>query len=290
MILIYKKIIKHKKLRSIFVWLLYITGFSFLVYPFVSNTYYQWVQKTVSKEYQEIVAKKNDRELETIREKIELHNDQLVDKQTVTDEANFGIEAERNAQKGMTAPKREELGAVIAVLEIPKINIELPVYNGTNSQQIANGTGVMKGTSLPFGGKGTHSVLTSHRGLPTAKLFTDLPELKRKDLFFVKIAGETHAYEIDQIKVIEPEDFSALEVVKGKDYITLLTCTPYMVNTHRLLVRGHRVNPYKPELHKKATKSGYWHQLKKYILYTLIVLTVFTVFFFVKRYRDRKRP
>lgn len=279
---------RHKKFIVIFVWFLYIAGFSFLAYPFVSNTYHQWVQKSVTTEYQKNVASKDEKELETIRKKMKKHNSQLVDQQSVMEEEDFGVEAERNVQKGLVAPKREELGEVIAVLEIPKINVELPVYHGTNSQQISNGAGVMKETSLPFGGKGTHAVITSHRGLPTAKLFTDLPELKQKDLFFIKVAGETHAYEVDRIKVIEPEDFRELEVVKGEDYITLLTCTPYMVNTHRLLVRGHRVNPYKPELHQKAVKTGRWHQLKKYTLYALTALAIFALFYLLKRYRDKK--
>ncbi|WP_314060937.1 class C sortase [uncultured Vagococcus sp.] len=287
MISIYQKITK-KTIIKLIVWGLYIIGFVFLVYPFASNAYHQSLQKSVVKEYQEKVAQQDTKELATIKEKMADHNERLVDQQAVMSPENFGVEAERNVQKGMASPKREALGEVIAVLEIPKINLELPVYYGTNSQQISKGAGVMEETSLPFGGKGTHSVITSHRGLPTAKLFTDLPELTLTDLFFIKIAGETHAYEVDRIKVIEPEDFSQLEVVKGQDYITLLTCTPYMVNTHRLLVRGHRVNPYTSAIRKKAVKAGHWHQFKKYAMYALVALSIFILFYLVKGYRDNK--
>lgn len=134
------------------------------------------------------------------------------------------------------------LTEVMATIEIPKIGVVLPIYHGTSSEVLKTGVGHLEGSSLPVGGVDTHCVLTGHTGLPTARLFTDLTELEAGDRFFIRVLGKTLAYEVDQIKVVEPDDKSDLKRVAGKDYVTLLTCTPYGINSHRLLVRGHRVD------------------------------------------------
>ena len=126
-------------------------------------------------------------------------------------------------------------------IDIPKISVQLPIYHGTNEAVLQTSIGHLEGTSLPIGGKGTHSVLSGHRGLPSAKLFTDLDQLREGDTFTIHVLNRTLTYEVDQIRIVEPTDLSDLKIVKGKDYCTLLTCTPYGINTHRLLVRGHRV-------------------------------------------------
>ena len=130
----------------------------------------------------------------------------------------------------------EQMGHV----QIPKIGLDAPIYAGTSETVLQKGIGHMEGTSLPVGGESTHSVITGHRGLPSAELFTELDELEIGDKFYIKYIGGTLAYEVDQIKVVEPTDFSQITIEEGQDYLTLLTCTPYMVNSHRLLVRGHR--------------------------------------------------
>ncbi|MDD6771415.1 class C sortase, partial [Inconstantimicrobium porci] len=123
---------------------------------------------------------------------------------------------------------------------IPKIKVSLPIYHGVNDDDLAKGAGHLKETALPIGGCGNHSVLCAHRGLPTAKLFTDLDKLNKGDKFYINILNERHTYIVDDISVVEPGDTTKLHPVKGKDYITLLTCTPYGINSHRLLVRGIR--------------------------------------------------
>ena len=135
-----------------------------------------------------------------------------------------------------------DLTEVMATIEIPKIGVVLPVYHGTSTEVLKTGIGHLEGSSLPVGGKDTHCILTGHTGLPTARLFTDLTELEVGDRFFLKVLGKTLAYEVDQVKVVEPDDKSDLKRVAGQDYVTLLTCTPYGINSHRLLVRGHRVD------------------------------------------------
>ena len=132
---------------------------------------------------------------------------------------------------------------VMGYIRIPSIKVELPIYHGTSEPVLQVGVGHLENTSLPVGGSSTHAVLTGHRGLPSAKLFTELDMVKVGDVFYIKILGETLAYEVDQILTVLPTEMQALNIEKGKDYVTLVTCTPYAVNTHRMLVRGHRI-PY----------------------------------------------
>ena len=130
---------------------------------------------------------------------------------------------------------------IMGYIDIPKINIKLPIYHGTGEAVLQVAIGHLSGTSLPVGGESTHCVVSGHRGLPSAKLFTDLDKLVEGDTFTMTVLDRTVTYEVDQIRVVEPTDLSELQIEKGKDYCTLVTCTPYGVNTHRLLVRGHRV-------------------------------------------------
>lgn len=136
---------------------------------------------------------------------------------------------------------------VMGYLEIPCISVNLPIYHGTDAEILERGVGHLAASSIPVGGKSTHSVLTGHTGLSSAKLFTDLTEMKKEDLFFIHVLDRTLAYKVDQISVVRPEDTRKLQIVKGKDYVTLVTCTPYGVNDHRLLVRGVRTKYVKKQ-------------------------------------------
>ncbi len=131
---------------------------------------------------------------------------------------------------------------VMGIIEIPSINVSIPIYHGTSDSVLQVGVGHLEGTSLPIGGTGTHAVLSGHRGLVSAKLFSDLDELELGDRFYITVLGETLVYEVDQILIVDPNDTSAIGIDPDEDYVTLLTCTPYGINTHRLLVRGHRID------------------------------------------------
>ena len=130
---------------------------------------------------------------------------------------------------------------VIGYIEIDKIGCYLPIYHGTDESVLQVGVGHLEGSSLPVGGPGTHCVISGHRGLPSAKLFTDLDQMEVGDTFVLYVLDETLTYEVDQIRIVEPTEMSELAIVEGEDYCTLVTCTPYGINTHRLLVRGHRI-------------------------------------------------
>lgn len=139
---------------------------------------------------------------------------------------------------------------IMGYVEIPKINCSLPIYHGTTASVLQTAIGHLEWTSLPVGGESTHCVLSGHRGLPSAKLFTNLDKLNEGDIFMLRVMDEVLTYEVDQILIVEPQQVEALRIVEGQDYCTLVTCTPYGINTHRLLVRGHRI-----ENVKKANKA-----------------------------------
>ena len=177
---------------------------------------------------------------------------------------------------------------VMGIVEIPKIDVELPIYHTTDEDVLQIGAGHLEGSSLPVGGESTHAVISAHRGLPSATLFTDLDQLVEGDHFLLHILDDTLCYEVDQITVVEPDQTESLSVVEGEDLVTLLTCTPYGVNTHRLLVRGHRV-PYVPEeVADEASDSLFGNSLHtNYIFWVIVGLAVTGAFVGILISRDR---
>ncbi|MDO5695934.1 MAG: class C sortase [Eubacteriales bacterium] len=179
---------------------------------------------------------------------------------------------------------------LIGTLEIPKLDVKLPIYSGTNEHVLQKGIGHLLNSSLPIGGKGTHAVLTGHRGLPSARLFRDLDRLAIGDFFFVQVLDEPHAYLIDRIEIIEPTDTTHLGIEADEDYITLLTCHPYMVNSQRLILRGHRIEYTKQlEASARSVKEDYrWILfLEKYKEY-LIGIGIFLVLLLIMWRRERR--
>ncbi|WP_070551462.1 class C sortase, partial [Enterococcus sp. HMSC069A01] len=178
----------------------------------------------------------------------------------------------------------------IGILTIPEINVHLPIFDETNTVLLEKGASLLEGTSYPTGGENTHAVIFSHRGLPQAKLFTDLPKLTLGDSFYIEINGRTLAYQVDQIKMVEPTDTKDLRIEKGQDFVTLLTCTPYMVNSHRLLVRGHRVPYHAKEVQKEVQKVS---ENKRFFLYGLlaacILIFLLLIYLFRQSFKIRNR-
>ena len=164
-----------------------------------------------------------------------------------------------------------EIHEQIGHIQIPTIDLDIPIRAGTSEEVLQTSAGHLEGTSLPIGGNSTHTVITAHSGLPTAKLFTDIRDLKEGDRFYIHNIAETLAYEVDQIKVVEPSNFEDLLVVPGHDYATLLTCTPIGINSHRLLVRGHRV-PYDKAVDDQFVADNKLGFLYKYAFYAVIAL------------------
>lgn len=163
---------------------------------------------------------------------------------------------------------------VMGLVTIDKIGVELPIYHGTSSSVLNIACGHLEGTSLPVGGESTHAVLSAHRGLPTAKLFTDLDKMQVGDTFTVTILGKVLTYQVDQVKVVKPNEVADLQIVEGKDYVTLLTCTPYGINTHRLLVRGHRIETI---THKVVYVNSEAYLIDRLIVTPMVALPILFV-------------
>lgn len=259
--------------------LIFILGLLISTYPIISNYYYTIDNNNQIEEFNEAVAEMPSKE---VLERIELakaYNDTL-------DPSRLADPYTEREKKGVENYARMlEVREKIGYIDIPKIGQQIPVYAGTSEDVLQHACGHLEGTSLPIGGKDTHAVITAHRGLPQVKLFRDLDKMEVGDLFFFTNVKETLAYKVDQILVVEPWNFEPVLVVEGKDLMTLLTCTPYMINSHRLLVRGHRV-PYVPEVKEEIERAKF--NYKSLIVPGIVLALVMLIIYLYIRHRRRR--
>lgn len=220
--------------------LLTLAGVIVLLYPVMATQYNNVKQREFSQQYAQEVEQVNPTDLHADVEAARAYNAQL---EGVPILDPWLLKVTGPPESGPYAQYEGQLNrfSVMARVKVPSVNIDLPVYHGTTDDVIAKGVGHLYGTSLPVGGMDSHAVLTSHTGMASATLFDHLDKVAEGDLMFIEVAGETLAHRVDQIKIILPNEISDLTTVEGRDYLTLFTCTPYAVNTHRLLVRGERV-------------------------------------------------
>ena len=250
-------------------------GIASLTYPFVSDAINDSLDQLVIRNYQKKAKSENEQKMAAIQRKMVEENQRLAEKVQQSGTDPFSSEG-KEAQK---STKTYIESHTVGVLTIPKINVELPIFVETNPTLLEKGACLLGGTSYPVGGESTHAVLSSHRGLPQAKLFTDLPKLKHKDRFYIEINGQYLAYQVDQIKTVEPTETEGLEIQAGQDLVTLVTCTPYMVNSHRLLVRGHRVPLDKKEVTDSLAKVK--KKKQQFILLVILGGSSFLLLFLV---------
>lgn len=209
-------------------------GISLLLYPTISDYWNSFHQSRAIAGYAEAVAEMDIVDYEKIWNDAVMYNKELQTRSNhwfLTEEQQEEYESMLNVSDN----------GIMGYIEIPSIKVSLPIYHGVDEGILQVAIGHIEGSSLPVGGKGSHCVISGHRGLPSAKLFTDLDQLAEGDIFMLRVLDETLTYEVDQILIVEPNDMSSLEFDEEKDYCTLVTCTPYGINSHRLLVRGHRV-------------------------------------------------
>ncbi|WP_370773762.1 class C sortase [Clostridium sp.] len=275
---------KMKLMRFLMV-LIFILGLGILLYPIISNLLMNIFQTTAIQEYNYTVEQMEQDRIEEILKEARVYNEQF--KNTIVVDP-FSQEAENN--KNSEYNEILNIDGTMGYIEIPKINVNLPIFHGTSEEVLKRGVGHIETTPLPIGGEGNHSVLSAHRGLPSAKLFTDLDKVEVGDIFTIKMLTETLVYKVDQIKVVEPTDTQYLQAEEEKDYITLITCTPYAVNTHRLLVRGTRMDT---DEYLATINNGNLDNEKDTINYLFIfIIVVFIVliviFIFTKAIRRRK--
>ena len=223
-----------KHLSTIILVLVFLVGLSLLLYPSFSDWWNSFHQSRAIASYSESVANIDEEEYEEIWNAAWDYNQSLLER------PNDYILTDEQTRKYQELLDLGDNG-VMGYIEIPSIGVSLPIYHGTAEGVLQIAVGHLEWTSLPVGGSGSHCVLSGHRGLPSARLFTDLDQLVEGDTFMLRVLDEILTYEVDQILIVEPEDTEALMIEEGKDLCTLVTCTPYGINTHRLLVRGHRI-------------------------------------------------
>lgn len=223
-------------------WLLriiFLAGFLLLLYPLISNMVHQRQQSDAVASYDSAVSNRSEEEIQEILNQATEYNNMLFQSNgAIVDNMDTSILSDESYNSLLN-----QANGIMGSIEIPKIDVDLPIYHGTEDDVLSVGVGHIQGTSLPVGGENTHCVLSGHRGLPGSSLFTRLDEMKEGDLFFLSVMGETLAYKVYDIQVVDPDNTEVLEITAGRDDVSLVTCTPYGLNTHRLVVTGERV-PY----------------------------------------------
>lgn len=255
--------------------LIILFGFALLSYPFISNYMFEKSAGSTIKSYEKQTKTYDQKQKEQAFREAEEYNKDLI-KSVVQLTDPFKVKKSNGETLIYNNILNIDHSGVMGYLEIPCISVNLPIYHGTDAEILERGVGHLAASSIPVGGKSTHSVLTGHTGLSSAKLFTDLTEMKKEDLFFIHVLDRTLAYKVDQISVVRPEDTRKLQIVKGKDYVTLVTCTPYGVNDHRLLVRGVRtkyVKKQRSSIRPRNQDSQWMRTYKKAIAIGLMIVT-----------------
>lgn len=277
-----------KKAGNLVICIIFLAGLSLLLYPFVANQWNNYRQKQLISNYEQVVSDKEAAEgidYDAERKKAEEYNEALL---PCVLPDSFALAESSGVDpvymNTLNIAGDEMMGSV----EIPKINIKIPIYHTTEEEVLNKGAGHLEGSSLPVGGANTHAVISAHRGLPSASLFTDLDQMKVGDHFLLHVLDETLCYEVDKISVVKPEDTSALAVEDGQDLVTLLTCTPYGVNTERLLVRGHRVPYVEEEVKEEKTVLSGSSLHTNYLLWVFVGLSVTALFVFVLYLKETK--
>ena len=272
---------KKKHISTIIIILIFLAGLGFLLYPTVSNLWNRAHQSRAIATYTKQVEKLDDSQNKEMLKAARKYNKSLLKK------SDHWKLSKKDKKKYESLLDVSGTG-IMGYIEVPKIDCSLPIYHGTDEGALQIAIGHLEGSSLPVGGKSTHCVLSGHRGLPSARLFTDLDQMEEGDVFVLNVLGRKLAYEVDQIKVVLPDEMSDLEIVQGKDLCTLVTCTPYGINTHRLLVRGHRTKYIEEtvvRVQKEAEKkeTGIWLLAGGGAVFLIIIIIVV-----VKRRRKRR--
>ena len=278
-----------KRTRTILIILIFLAGLSLLLYPFVANEWNTYRQKQLISSYETAVSRKEaagEIDYEAEMEKAQAYNEALLPS-ILPDSFAIAEAADEPDAEYMSALNIAGDG-VMGTVEIPKIDITLPIFHTTEEEILEKAAGHLEGSSLPVGGESTHAVITAHRGLPSAALFTDLDRLEEGDHFLLHVLDETLCYEVDQILTVEPDDTGALEVEEGEDLVTLVTCTPYGVNTHRLMVRGHRVPYAEEEVAAENVPLSRISLHTSYLLWVVAGLAVTGAFIIFLYLRDKK--
>lgn len=262
--------------------IIFLLGFLIFSYPFISQKFYEIKSNDEIIEFTKAKEELSKEEIERRMELARIYN-QTLDPSIISDPYDEKVK-EAKADYARMLEVHEMLGHV----EIPKIAVDLPIYAGTSDEVLEMGAGHLEGTSLPIGGESTHTVITAHRGLPDKVLFRHLNQLTEGDIFYIHNIKETLAYKVDKIQVVEPTNFDPILVVDKKDYATLLTCTPYMINSHRLLVRGERID-YTQAIDDGTANTPRIRPDFFQLFLVLIPILLFTILTYIRERRRHKK-
>ena len=267
-----------RKISGILFGLMFLLGFAILIYPTVSNQWNTYRQNQLISSYEELIGKMAEEDFTKEWEKANAFNDTIIHNNIFGDVFGENGDDIKNTEYWQILNVGND--GVMGYVSIPKINVKLSIYHGTADDVLQTGIGHLNGTKLPIGGESTHSVLAAHRGLPSARLFTDIDQMEAGDKFYIHVLDEVLAYQVDQIlPMVDKDDHEtlqkALQIEEGQDYVTLFTCTPYGVNSLRLLVRGTRV-PYngEDEIESTAAESMLKSIQNYYMIYLILGLSV----------------
>lgn len=271
---------KYRVKKNLPFFLIFLVGLLIFAYPLISQKYYEIESDSEVEDFKKQSEVIEDTEVKRRMDLARAYNNTL-------DPSRLADPYTKEEKQGRAEYARMlEVNEMLGHIEIPRIGQDLPIYAGTTDEVLEKGSGHLEGTSLPIGGKSTHAVITAHRGLPNAKLFRNLDQLVEGDVFYIHNIGETLAYQVDKIQVVDPSDFSPVLVEENHDYATLLTCTPYMINSHRLLVRGHRI-PYQEAIDDGVINSKKISRDFFQLFLILLPLIALLVIFIIKERRRR---
>lgn len=281
-----------RRLSNIAPLVLILVGLAVLLYPTVSNFLIERNASRAVEHYSEAVDAMSDEEAQAILDSAHEYNTALALRAgAVSSGEASGPSASPEEQSALLERYDEVLNldgdGMMGYISIPRIDVTLPIYHGVEEKVLQQAVGHLEETSLPVGGASTHAVLSGHRGLPSAKLFTDLDKMQRGDLFFIRVLKDTYAYQVDGIETVLPTEVDSLAIRAGEDRVTLVTCTPYGINSHRLLIHAHAV-PYVPEMDELVGKPGNFINIPLPYLLLIIALAVLAVVFAVLRHRQRR--
>lgn len=274
-----------RRTPTILIILLFLIGTVILLYPLIGRWYNRTNQATIIENYDQTMVELEAAKCNEIRQRAQEYNQSLLGNVILSDPFDTSMEEQDTSEYNQLLNMNHD--GMMGYIDIPEIDIQLPVFHGTSEEVLGKTAGHLENTSLPIGGSGTHAVISAHTGLPIGKYFDDLIELEEGDRFYLKVLDETLAYQVDQIKVVEPADTSDLVIDREQDYVTLVTCTPYGVNSHRLLVRGTRI-PYTEgeEVIRPEKKAFWWWRV---ILIGGLCIQLPVIYVLVKKRRNRKK-
>ncbi|MBF8808236.1 MAG: class C sortase [Enterococcus lacertideformus] len=262
---------------NVLIALLFATGIGVFSYPFFVDSLNNYLSQKMIEKHQRETIEQNQKNREQALKNMVAENEKRKEPNTIV---GIGLLEElfdsKNTRGNYPAEYYEE--RLLGALYIPKIHASLPIFNETNDVLLEKGTTLLSGTSYPIGGESTHSVITGHTDLPEKMIFTKLEKLEEGDHFFLDVMGEMLAYKVEQIQVVLPEEIESLAIQEGRELVTLLTCTPYMINSHRLLVTGYRV-PYVKEMAEKIQYTKKYHNIRL-LIFGILLIVFLTVFFY----------